>query len=107
MPDLRPSRRPRRQDWDLIIVADEGISGSKTTNRPALFDAVERVSSGAAHALLVTKIDRLARSMADSAQLIRRANTEGWQLVILNVGDTGTMQGRALASVPGVLRDRA
>ena len=88
-----------RQGWDLTIVADEGISGSKMTNRPALVDAIERVSSGAADVLLVTKVDRLARSMADSAPLIRRASAEGWQLVIMNVGDTGTMQGRALAGV--------
>lgn len=67
-------------------LADEGISGSKGIDqRPGLAAAVEAVETGKAAALIVAKMDRLSRSLVDTATLINRAERAGWALVFVDV----------------------
>ncbi len=62
------------QGLSLIDVeADEGISGSKTTNRPALQSALRRLRKGEARGLIVTALDRLSRTTTDVLSLVARA----------------------------------
>ncbi len=66
------------QGLSLIDVeSDEGISGSKTTNRPALQNALRRLRKGEASGLIVTALDRLSRTTTDVLGLVARAEREG------------------------------
>jgi DNA invertase Pin-like site-specific DNA recombinase len=56
--------------WVLTgIHRDEGESG-KNLDRPALRKALEEIAAGDAKGLLVSKLDRLTRSVADFASLL-------------------------------------
>ena len=52
---------------------DAGTCGASLDRRAGWADAVELVESGAADAIVATKIDRVSRSVADFASLIARA----------------------------------
>jgi len=68
--------------------------------RTALADALARRHRGSADALVVTKIDRLTRSVADLPRLLDRAGSNGWQLVVLGLGiDATTPAGELVAKV--------
>ena len=90
-----------RRGWALEIVTESGgRSGSSLRKREALATALERLDSGEAKALVVTKLDRLTRSLADYARLQDRANSKGWDLVILDLGiDTSTPSGALMAGM--------
>jgi len=50
--------------------------------------------------LIVSKLDRLSRSLLDFAGLMERSRREGWALIALDLGvDTSTPQGELMASV--------
>ena len=50
--------------------------------------------------LIVSKLDRLSRSMLDFASLMQKATREHWGLVALDLGvDTSTPAGEAMAHV--------
>lgn len=88
-----------RRSWDLEVVADEGFSG-KDLRRPALVSALDRLDRGEADALLVLRLDRVSRSVADFAGLVARANHRGWRLVICDPAlDTADGAGRFTAHV--------
>lgn len=62
--------------------------------------ALQLLGTGEADALIVSKLDRACRSVLDGADLIRRADAEGWSFVCLDLGlDTSTPMGRAMAHV--------
>jgi DNA invertase Pin-like site-specific DNA recombinase len=86
--------------WELLRI-EEDVASAKTTNgRPGLDAALERVESGEAEALVVARLDRLARSVIDGAAIIDRANKGDWALVVVDLGlDTSTAQGRFGATV--------
>ena len=75
-------------------------SGRSLAGRPALAGALETLKSGEAQVLVVAKLDRLSRSLLDFASLMGRAQSEGWNLVALDLGiDLSTPGGEFLASV--------
>lgn len=75
-------------------------SGRSLSGRPALAGALETLASGEAQVLVVSKLDRLSRSLLDFAGLMGRAQSEGWNLVALDLGiDLSTPGGEFLASV--------
>jgi DNA invertase Pin-like site-specific DNA recombinase len=85
----------------VTYLADEGYS-AKNLSRPAIREALEQLSSGQASVLVVSKLDRLSRSLLDFAALMDRAAREGWQLVVLDLNvDTTTPSGRLVAHVMG------
>jgi DNA invertase Pin-like site-specific DNA recombinase len=90
-----------RRGWQLVDVAiDAGFSGKTMANRPALAAALTAVEGGDADVLVVAKLDRLSRSVADFATLLDRAQREGWGLVALDLGvDTTTPAGELVANV--------
>jgi DNA invertase Pin-like site-specific DNA recombinase len=58
------------------------------------------LATGGAAALVVSKLDRLARSVADFANLARRAEAQGWAIVSCDLGiDMTTPTGGLLANV--------
>ena len=88
----------KRRGWeDLEFISDEGWS-AKSLARPGITDALEKLKTGRAGILVVSKLDRLSRSLYDFAGLMRRAEKEGWSLVVLDVNvDTTTPAGALLA----------
>jgi DNA invertase Pin-like site-specific DNA recombinase len=89
-----------RRNWtDIEFVSDEGFS-AKNLSRPAVSGALEMMSKGEASVLVVSKLDRLSRSLLDFATLMDRAKREGWQLVVLDLAiDTSTPSGSLMANV--------
>lgn len=86
--------------WQMVeLVADEGESG-KDLDRPGIRGALERIAAGEAAALVVTKLDRLTRSVLDFAELAAWSDRLGVRLVVLDLGiDTGTETGRLVAGI--------
>lgn len=87
-----------RRGWPVTVVADEGRSGSQVN--PGLRDCLDQLRTGRADALVVAKLDRLARSVANAADILNAAKTQGWNLVICDLGvDLSTPQGKAMANM--------
>jgi DNA invertase Pin-like site-specific DNA recombinase len=89
-----------RRGWaDLMYLADEGAS-AKSLDRPAIQEALGILAAGAADVLVVSKLDRLSRSLLDFASLMERSQREGWAVVALDLGvDTSTAAGEMMAHV--------
>src|SRR4051794_28677833 len=60
-----------RRGWELQLVVEEGLS-AKDLNRPALRKALLRLDAGEADVLMVSKLDRLSRSVKDFGGLLER-----------------------------------
>jgi DNA invertase Pin-like site-specific DNA recombinase len=86
--------------WELVSAfVDEGRSGGNM-NRPALTAALTRLDRGDADVLVVSKLDRLSRSVGDFAGICARAKRRGWSVVALDVGvDTTSPSGKLIANV--------
>ena len=88
-------------DLDLVgIESDEGLS-AKTLDRPGLARALDHLRERRADAVLVTKLDRLTRSVRDLGHLVDQYFSSGnWAL--LSVGDaidTRSAAGRLVLNV--------
>ncbi|MGB8652865.1 MAG: recombinase family protein [Mycobacteriales bacterium] len=90
-----------RRGWEIVAVhEDAGASGKSLTGRVGLSAALDAVSHGQADVLLVSKLDRLSRSLVDFAGLLARSQKEGWAFVALDLGvDTSTPAGAFVAQV--------
>jgi DNA invertase Pin-like site-specific DNA recombinase len=89
-----------RRGWKLVKVCnDEGISG-KSLDRPGVTEALRLVETGKAGTLMVSKLDRLSRSLHDFAGLMAKAQSQKWNLVALDLGiDLSTPAGEFMANV--------
>lgn len=93
----------RRRGWEVEFVVDAGLSGASVRKRPALADALGRLKRGEASVLVVSKMDRLSRSLVDFAGIMADAQREGWALVALDSpADLTTPSGEAMAGVMAV-----
>lgn len=90
--------------WTLEHIYRDVASGSSRDRRPALADAIQAVSSGAADTLMVSKLDRLSRSVPDFGAIIDEARAGGWNIVIIDLGvDLSTPAGEMVANVMAAL----
>lgn len=90
-----------RREWDLDLIQDAGFS-AKDLDRPGLQAALARLANrrDPASILVVAKLDRLSRSIIDSASLLERSRREDWSLVALDIGvDTSTATGEMVANM--------
>jgi DNA invertase Pin-like site-specific DNA recombinase len=102
-----------RRGWkkaDLTFVEDAGYS-AKDLRRPGIQKALEALRSREADVLVVSKLDRLSRSMLDFSLLMERVTKERWALIALDVDvDTttaaGELQANIMASVAAFERKR-
>jgi DNA invertase Pin-like site-specific DNA recombinase len=86
-------------DLDLVgIVEDAGIS-AKTLDRAGLRSALAMLESGKAQAMLVTKLDRLTRSVRDLGDLIERFFTKYSLLSMSDQIDTRSASGRLMLNL--------
>ena len=90
----------RRMGFEVAGVIEEVVSGAKMTNRPLLIGALARLKAGDANVLVVSKLDRLSRSVSDLCYLLEVSEKEGWSLVILDLNiDCTTSSGRMQAQI--------
>lgn len=84
----------------LDIIVDDGFSGADL-DRPGVQDALRRLQSGAVEGLLVSKLDRLSRSVKDVGALVETYFAAG-KARLVSVGeqfDTGTAAGRLILNI--------
>jgi DNA invertase Pin-like site-specific DNA recombinase len=94
------TRAASSRDWEIARVFEDVESGASMRNRDGLAAALECLATGDADALIVAKLDRLARSVMDGCSLIERAKREGWALVVCDIQlDTGSHMGAFTAHV--------
>jgi DNA invertase Pin-like site-specific DNA recombinase len=89
-----------RRGWDLVRIATDTGSGKTMAGRVQLAEALEDLDAGNADALVAAKLDRVARSVLDFAELMARASKWNWSMVVLDVAvDTSTPSGELMATV--------
>jgi len=91
----------KRRGAELEIVSEgEGASGKSMRKRLALNEAMARLDKGEATALIVYKLDRLTRSVADFLTVLERSRKGKWALIIGDLSiDTSTPMGEAMATI--------
>jgi len=91
----------KRRGAELEIVSEgEGASGKSMRKRLALNEAMARLDKGEANALIVYKLDRLTRSVADFLTVLERSRKGKWALIIGDLSiDTSTPMGEAMATI--------
>jgi DNA invertase Pin-like site-specific DNA recombinase len=86
-------------DLDLVeIIVDAGAS-AKTLDRPGLQSALAMLKAGKAEALLVVKLDRLTRSVADLGTLVEKYFQKAALLSVSDQIDTRSASGRLVLNV--------
>lgn len=86
----------RQAGCDPIFI-DEGVSGVKAS-RPELDKAIAYLRKD--DVLVITRLDRLGRSVANLVQLLEKLRTNGVQLVVTEQGiDTTTTYGKLLFNI--------
>jgi len=96
----------RARGWGLIgIESDEGVSGVSLKRRPGLQVALEALERGRATALVITKLDRLSRSVRDIFSLVEGCfTTNGASLVSIGESlDATTATGKAFMGILAVM----
>lgn len=78
---------------------------ARTLARPQLQLAIGWVEQTKG-TLIVAKLDRLSRSVADFASLVERANKNGWKIVVCDLNiDMTTPSGRLIANIMASLAE--
>jgi len=98
-------REAKHRGWDVTWVKDAGWSGSRV-DRPGLAYALSILESGQAEALVVSKLDRLGRTVSGLSTAIEHAQKYSYALVALDMGiDTTTSGGRMILRVLAALAE--
>jgi len=89
--------------WDVVWFEDAGLS-AKSLDRPQLQAALNRLDVAPKHrdvdGIVVAKLDRLSRSVADFAGVLELARARRWALVAIDLGvDTSSPTGELVANV--------
>lgn len=94
------------EEWELVeTIRDEGESG-KDLERPGLRRALAMIAGGDADGLVVSKLDRLTRSVVDFADLLDWFSLAGAQFVALDLRlDTSTATGHFAASLMALVSE--
>ena len=80
----------------------EQVSSVDLPNRVKLTEALDFAREG--HTLVITKLDRLARSVAHLLEILAKLESKGASLRILNMGiDTATPTGKLMLTVLGAV----
>jgi len=89
-----------RRGWtEVRFIEDAGYS-AKDLRRPGLRIALDALRSGEASGLVVSKMDRLSRSLLDFTSIMATAQKQGWGLIALDCpADPTTPTGEAMASM--------
>jgi DNA invertase Pin-like site-specific DNA recombinase len=95
----RLEEEAERRGWSLELVEEVG-SGASMAKRPALGRVLEACRRGEAVGVVVVRVDRLSRSLADFAGLLDDARAHGYSVTALDLGvDLGSPSGELMAGV--------
>lgn len=80
---------------------EEVKSAARTDNRPELLAALERACSAPeVDGIIVSRLDRLSRSVVDFGTILERLQKAGVSLIVLEQGvDTSTLTGRMVGNI--------
>ena len=93
-------REVLHKDFTLLEIATDIGSGKNMTARPELQRVLEVLAAGQADVLVVSKLDRLSRSMLDFAGLMSIAQKQGWAVDVVELGfDTTTPNGKLVVNI--------
>ena len=101
-----PGKKREIVEW----LADLDVSG-KSLDRPRIQEALQLVREGKADGIVVSKLDRLTRSVADLNALIKEAQGDTphrpkWTIVALDLGvDLHTANGKMFAGIIAVIAE--
>lgn len=100
-----------RYRWRLVEVVRDRDQGPSALKRPGLSYVIGKITAGNAHALVVTDVDCLGRSIADLGRVMQWFCDSNARLVVLDIElDTATAAGArfaaSLASLGKRERDR-
>ena len=95
------------KSWAVYdVYLDEGISGKNMTERPAINRMLDDIKAGYVKNVLVFKLDRLTRSVADLVQLIDLFKNHGCAFNSLTESiDTSTASGRMFLKIIGIFAE--
>jgi DNA invertase Pin-like site-specific DNA recombinase len=97
------ARECKRRGWEIVETLEDAGYSAKDLRRPGIRAALEQLERKKADGLVVSKLDRLSRSMIDFTALMSKAQRQGWALVALDAPvDTTTPAGEAMAHVLAV-----
>jgi DNA invertase Pin-like site-specific DNA recombinase len=89
-----------RRSWQLVDSVREVGSGKSADARLRLQETLSRLDAGDADILIVSRLDRLTRSLLDFAGIVKRAEKHGWTLVAIEQGfDLSKAEGKLLAGI--------
>ena len=97
----------RLKEWAVYkIYIDEGISGKNITDRPAINEMIADIKKGEVQNVLVFKLDRLTRSVADLISLIELFNEYDCAFNSLTESiDTHSATGRMFIKILGIFAE--
>lgn len=85
-------------------IYQEKMSGKTAKERQQLQDMIEYVREG--DTVIITKLDRLGRSLADLLAIVKKLEEKGVALRVLDQSiDTGSAQGRLMLSMLGAFAE--
>src|SRR3954454_17807549 len=94
------SAEAERRGWTILDAIEDAGYSARDLKRPGVQTALETLRRGDADALVVSKLDRLSRSLLDFSGLMATAQKQSWGLVALDCNvDTSTPAGEAMASI--------
>jgi DNA invertase Pin-like site-specific DNA recombinase len=94
----------KHRGWTVVDDFHDVASGKRTNGRAGLNQALGMLRKHEADVLVVSKLDRLSRSVADFARLMEQARKERWAVVALDLNiDTTTATGELMANMLAAL----
>src|ERR1035438_9861546 len=88
------------QGAELADVIIDGGESAKSLNRPGMARLLSLVDAGAVDTVIIAKLDRLTRSVADLAELLKRFERRGVSLVsVADSLDTRSAAGRLVLNI--------
>lgn len=89
-----------RRGWEVVDIREDVSSGKSMRKRDNLGRTLRDLRDGKADGLIVAKLDRLSRSVLDFAAVMESASSEGWSVVVIDLGvDTTTTHGELIANI--------
>lgn len=90
----------KHRGWALGRIYVDVASGSSMRRRAEMKAALSALEAREADVLIVSKLDRLSRSLIDFAGIMRTSRAQGWGLVAVDIGvDTSTTNGELIANI--------
>lgn len=83
-----------------IVAWEQDVASGGKDDREGLERALAQLAAGEAEGLIVAKLDRLARSIAQVDRILTLSTKQGWTFAALDLSvDTATASGRMVANV--------